>query len=425
MTSWANIPAAGSGDTDRTVRALHGERRMRSPGPFGSLLGHALDSAPIIGGTPYAGAASVRVNHERSNVHYGPNAGLRTCSPKLRESAAGTRATPSPLIFDPAPAHASGLESLSCGISPRPGFGTDERRRLRRTPARVQSSLGVDMLIKGLPASRPQRQQLFHVDHNADHRWFAGTAKQLQPSDPLQVDRVSTSPAPRARIYAEDPHQWVAGTAKWMWPSDPIGHSVARALPPAGLKTEFPSLHRGAGNLIGHAIPTASARRDWIAESRGKYSPVPQRRDLLSEDRPPGRSRSSPSISNGCNTSDASTANYGCHARQRVARSPSPRSLRSPAYTSSASATATSAAEWRPSTPPARWRKVGGAPPSPAPSRARTLTPPPTWERRGASASLTPTASSSTCGGSTAVRSWFPKQRSWSISEAASVAGSL
>lgn len=418
MASWANIPAAGSGDTDRCVRALHGERRMRSPGPFGSLLGHVLDKTPTIGGTPYAGAASVRVNHERSNVHWGPNAGIRTASPKLRENAAGTRATPSPLIFDPAPNHASGLEILSCGISPRPGFGTDERRRLRRTPTRLQSSLDVGMLIKGLPASRPQRQQLFHVDHNADHRWFAGSAKHLQPSDPLALDRTSKSPAPRARIYPEDPHQWVAGTAKWMWPSDPIGHSVARALPPAGLKTEFPSLHRGAGNLIGHAIPVASAQRDWIAEKRGKYSPAPQRRDLLSEDRPPGRCRSSPSISNGCNSSDG-----GGNVRQRIARSPSPRSLRSPAY-SSASATATSAAEWRPSTPPARWRKVGGAPPSPTSSRARTLTPPPTWDRRGASASVTPT-SSSNCVSSTAVRSWFPKQRSWSISEAASVAGSL
>jgi len=78
----------------------------------------------------------VRVNAERSNV-LGPGAGIRTASPKLRESAAGTRATPSPLIHDPTPNHASGLESLSCGISPRPGFGTDERRRLRRTATAV------------------------------------------------------------------------------------------------------------------------------------------------------------------------------------------------------------------------------------------------------------------------------------------------
>jgi len=349
-----------------------------------------------------------------------PGTGIRTASPKLRETAAGTRATPSPLIHDPTPNHASGLESLSCGISPRPGFGTDDRRRLRRTPPRQQASVDVGMLIKGLPASRPQRQQLFHVDHNADHRWCAGTAKQLQPSDPLSLERASTVAAPRSRIYSDHPHQWVSGTAKWLWPSDPIGHSSSRGISPAaGLKTEFPSLYRGAGDFIAHSsAPCSQARRNWIAESRGKYSPAPQRREMLSEDRPPGRSNSTPSIPSGCSSTDGLA-----RVRQRVARSPSVRSLRGTAY-SPASATATSAALSRPSTPPPRWRKVGGAPPSPSSSRARTLTPPPTWERRGAAASWTPTISS-TGGSSGATRSWFPKQNSWSLSDAASMAGSL
>jgi len=413
MTSWANIPAAGSGDTDRWVRALNGERRIRSPGHFGCLLGHVLDSAPIIGGTPYAGAASVRVNAERSNVMGA--AGIRTASPKLREMVAGIRATPSPLIFDPAPNHASGLESLTCGISPRPGFGTDERRRLRRILPRQHSSVDVSMLIKGLPASRPQRRQRFHVDHNADHRWYAGTAKQLQPSDPLAIDRTSMVAAPRARIYPEHPHQWVSGTAKWMWPSDPIGHTLTRgASSPAGLKTEFPSLHRGAGDLIGHSPgPRSQARHDWITGSRGKHSPAPQRREMLSEDHPSGRCHSKPCTPNGCNSSDG-----GDRVRQRVSRSPSLRSLRGAAY-SSASATATSAAEPRSFTPPPRWRKVGGSPPSPSSSRARTLTPPPTWERRSAAASWTPTttASSDYCSAG-AVRRWFPKQSSWSLRDA-------
>mmetsp|Transcript_11964 Transcript_11964/g.22902 ORF Transcript_11964/g.22902 Transcript_11964/m.22902 type:complete len:420 (+) Transcript_11964:112-1371(+) len=419
MNSWANIPAAGSGDTDRTVRSLAGERRMRSPGPFGSLLGHVLDSAPFVGGTPYAGAASVRVNAERSTV-MGLGAGIRTASPKLLESAAGIRATPTPLISDPVPNHASGLESLSCGISPRPGFGADERRRLRRTPPRQQASLDVALLIKGLPASRPQRPQLFNVDHNADHRWFAGTAKQLQPSDPLQVDRASKVAAPHSRIYPENPHHWVAGTAKWMWPSDPIGHSQARgSLSPAGLKTEFPSLYRGAGDFISHSpAPRSQARRDWISESRGKHSPAPQRREMLSEDHPPGRCQSTPSISSGFNSYDG-----GGRVRQRVVRSPSLRSLRGTAY-GGASATATSAAESRASTPPPRWRRVGGGPPSPSSSRARTLTPPPTWERQGAAASRTPTTSSN-CTSYGAVRSCFPKQSSWSPSDVVSMAGSL
>mmetsp|Transcript_37222 Transcript_37222/g.73746 ORF Transcript_37222/g.73746 Transcript_37222/m.73746 type:complete len:358 (+) Transcript_37222:203-1276(+) len=357
----------------------------------------------MVSGTPYAGVASMRVNAERISV-LEPGVGVRTASPKLLEGAAGLRTTPSPLVYDPAPNHASGLESLSSGISPRPGFGSDEIQLLCKTPPRRKPWVDESMLIKGSPASRPKRQQQFHVGHTADPWCFAGTTKQLQPT------------APGKRMYRDDSNQRVAEATKRY----PIGHSLARdALPPAGLKRELPSLYCSVGDLISHSsAPFSQAELEWTAESRGKYSPAPQRREMLSEDHPPGRCQSTPSISSGFNSYDG-----GGRVRQRVVRSPSLRSLRGTAY-GGASATATSAAESRASTPPPRWRRVGGGPPSPSSSRARTLTPPPTWERQGAAASRTPTTSSN-CTSYGAVRSCFPKQSSWSPSDVVSMAGSL
>jgi len=339
----------------------------------------------------------MRVNAERISV-LEPGVGVRTASPKLLEGAAGLRTTPSPLVYDPAPNHASGLESLSSGISPRPGFGSDEIQLLCKTPPRRKPWVDESMLIKGSPASRPKRQQQFHVGHTADPWCFAGTTKQLQPT------------APGKRMYRDDSNQRVAEATKRY----PIGHSLARdALPPAGLKRELPSLYCSVGDLISHSsAPFSQAELEWTAESRGKYSPAPQRREMLSDDRPPGRCHSTPFTQSGCNSSDGQVL-----VRRRVARSRSVRSPRGTGY-SCASATATSAAESRPLTPPPRCRKVGGGPPSPSSSRARTLTPPPTWERRVA-------VGSSNCSSSGVAQRWFQKQSSRSLSDASPLAGWL
>lgn len=118
-------------------------------------------------------------------------------------------------------------------------------------------------------------QHRTYADYALSPKWVMGTARWLQPTDPIShsldaLTAAAVSPMrtvrPRLRPdYSPNP-RWVPGTAKWLWPSDPFNHLQDSGGP---RKHEPPRLLRSASE------PSV---QEWMVDSRGKFSPAPRRR---------------------------------------------------------------------------------------------------------------------------------------------------
>merc|ERR1712129_134595 len=123
-------------------------------------------------------------------------------------------------------------------------------------------------------AYRPCQQRIY-ADYALSQKWSVGTAKWLQPTDPIShsldaLSAAAVSPMrtvrPRLRPdYSPNP-RWVPGTARWLWPSDPMNPRR---------DSGAPRKHEPSRLLHNASEPSV---QEWMIDPHGKNSRISQRR---------------------------------------------------------------------------------------------------------------------------------------------------
>lgn len=169
---------------------------------------------------PVAGLSSARLHAERHK---------RTCSP---------------LIGDPAPRHATGLGQTPFGIGPALGFGAERDRPWRRQAQRNETSKGLEEALSNERDSLRSRKCGLRADFGS------GTA----------------------------PRSWAVGSARWVQPTDPITHMTRQnePLPPEtqGARRHFPPAPNGVTDPITHRVVDATEAQG-LGKGRGLFFPEP------------------------------------------------------------------------------------------------------------------------------------------------------